>query len=127
MRGIKVKRAPRHTAAEWTEIVERFERSGLAIPAFATQEGLGAKRLRIWRARLQRRGTGARGGAPHRQRPSATSRRQQAGSASMPFLPLRLHSNSGADTVEMVLVAGTTVRVTGSLAQQLLGQLLARL
>ncbi len=125
----KPKRAPRRTAAEWAEIIERHQRSGMTIAAFAAQEGIGAKRLRIWRSRLQRRSIGTKRGIPYRQRPqSGTPRRKQTGSALVPFLPLRLHSNDGsADAIELTLEPGTTVRVTGNLAQRLLDRLLVRL
>lgn len=68
----KPKRAPRRTAAEWAAIIERYQYSGMSAAAFATQEGVGAKRLRIWRSRLQRRGIATHRLASHRQRPSAT-------------------------------------------------------
>lgn len=141
MSGTKQKRAPRRTAAEWAETVERYRRSGLTVPAFAAQEGVGAKRLRIWLSRLQRSGIGTRltachsssprNSASNRHRPFASPRRQQPGSVSAPFLPLRLHSNDNAagtaEAVEVTLEAGTTVRLSGRFAELFMNQLLSRL
>jgi transposase-like protein len=125
----KPKRAARRTAAEWAEIIERYQDSGMTVPAFAAQEGVGAKRLRVWRSRLQRRSTGTRRITSHHHRPSSTPGRKQAGSGPAPFLPLRLH-NIAADAVnaiELTLAAGTTVRLTGRFAELFLNQMLARL
>jgi len=58
MRMSKMKRAARRTAAEWVQIVERYEHYGMPMATFADKEGVGPKRLRIWRARLRRRGIG---------------------------------------------------------------------
>ena len=123
----KPKRAPRRYAAEWAEIIERYLHSGMTMAAFAAQEGIGAKRLRIWRSRLQRRGAGARRIAPHRQRPSGTPRRQQPDPGSAPFLPLQLHNTGAADAVEVTLAPGATVHLTGRFAEVFVNQLLSRL
>lgn len=139
MSGTKQKRAPRRTAAEWAEIVERYQHSGLTVLAFAMQESIGAKRLQIWLLRLRHHGIETRPTASHspsprntaanRHRPSDPHRRQQSGSLSAPFLPLRLHNNTAdaAEAVEVVLSPGTSVRLTGRHAELFLHQLLSRL
>jgi len=42
----------RRNAAEWRDLVSRFEESGESVPAFCEKEGISHESLRRWRIKL---------------------------------------------------------------------------
>jgi transposase-like protein len=46
----------RRSAAEWREILERYEGSGLSQAAFCQEAGVAPSTFQVWRRKLRRRG-----------------------------------------------------------------------
>lgn len=87
--------------ARWAKRVERLERSGLSLRAFAEREGLKRGSLSCWKWKL----AGRRG----RRRPASPS------VAPLRFVELtaKAASPAGAVGFEVVLASGRRVRVPG--------------
>ena len=46
-------KSPGRTAAQWRELIERYNRSGLTRRAFCAQQGIGESTLGAWQRRLR--------------------------------------------------------------------------
>ncbi|WP_433929457.1 IS66 family insertion sequence element accessory protein TnpB [Sorangium cellulosum] len=85
------------TRAEWTERVERWERSGLSAEKFARREGYRPKQLYWWRWKLRADG-------PSQPSPTETPR----------FLPVHVVADLSpvvTEPIEIALPNGRVVRV----------------
>jgi transposase-like protein len=104
------KERQRRSANERTNVIERWQRSGLTARAFAEQEGLHASLLYQWRKQLkaaERAGVGADDSKPA-------------------FSELRLSTtNAQPGHVEIIARNGRVVRVHGAIGVRALQQVLA--
>lgn len=99
----------RRTAAERSELVERWQQSGLTAREFATQERLRASSLYLWRRQLK----------------SASKRELPTPARKPAFSELRLSSvQTRAGHIEIVARNGRVVRVHGQVDVRALQQVL---
>jgi hypothetical protein len=103
----------------WRRTVRRQQRSGLAVRDFCRREGLKDWTFRWWRQELLRR-----------DQESAVVPRGEPTAATPVFLPVRVVEPEAvaprpAPAIEIVLPAGTTVRVPHGFDPRTLGEVLA--
>lgn len=94
---------------EMRGVVERWERSGLALSRFAEREGIGRKTLSRWRRQLG--GDRLRPGRRRSSGPEGSGGRSQSSATFTELSMTRRGAASAAVMFEVVLGGGTTVRV----------------
>lgn len=103
------KERQRRSTTERTNIVERWQQSGLTARAFAEEEGLHASMLYQWRKQLRASGRG----------------RANADDSKPAFAELRLSTTSTQPGhVEIIARNGRVVRVHGAIGVRMLQQVL---
>ena len=93
MSRLKKSRASRWTPSEARATLAEMARSGLPVVEFAAERGLGVERLYRWKRRLQ----GARGAVVHGPR----------------FAEVTIRPSAAAAAIEIELVGGVSLRLSG--------------
>jgi len=129
-----MKRGPNPAKVQqWTERLERFQRSGLTVTEFCSREGVSTPSFYFWKKRLhdspksRRQGRPAIGRSPHTTKPpgSAASGNGRNGS---PFQAVHVTASPRSDECLTVRLRGGVELVMGlhdgDLVERIVGQLL---
>lgn len=108
------RRRPAETESRWRRIIGELDRSGLSLRGFAAGRGLNPNTVTFWRYELRRRD-----GAGHAAAARAVATPDEVSPAPT-FLPVAVsgqvpaaEERTVAGTIEIMLMSGHIVRVTG--------------